>query len=184
MPEVVKPVFDRQTSAGLLSVGVFELYGSAWVKATLDGKEIMSAAGLGKLPKPQEKNGRTATHYCGRGTQNFAIFADEAQAVESALATIRAEYAATPDGLADVREGLVEDLKIARDIDREDRDAAWEREDERGAFVADRDGKIAAARNALAEFDAAHPEIKASLDPDAERAKAALLQDQINYRGE
>lgn len=179
-----KVVVDRQTTAGRLEIAVIHDCGSAWVRVNVDDKQVQSTLGIAKMQQAREINGQTATHYVGRKPQFFAVFANEAAAIEAAIEEVYAIVAATPEGLLDQRRELIRDISIARDVDGESRDRAWSREDEAGAMVVDRGGRIAAAQKALADFDAAHPEIKAQWDIAQEAKRSNTLQSQIDYRGE
>lgn len=185
MMSATPALVDRQTAAGRLVVRVVASMGQPWVQAQLDGTIISEAAGIGALPAPKQHEGRTITHYLtSRAGQSYAIYADEAALIEQEMEAWRARLAASPAGLREHRRGLLRDVTIARQWADEDRQRAWEQEDEAGAFVVDSHGMIAAAEQALAEFDQTHPEIAAQWDIADEAAREAELQNQVNYRGE
>lgn len=112
------------------------------------------------------------------------ITAEEAVALDAVYDQLYEAYRQTPAGLEEERRHLARNVGIAEDVDREERNDRWERGDETGAFALDRNGEIGKARQALADFDAAHPEVAASINVAAERRREAMLQDQVDYRGE
>lgn len=174
---------DRVASSGQrVTVAVcLDASGNAWVESALDGVRQDKVLGLGKLQSPKQHANGLITHYTGK---NIAIFADEAGRIESLQDELRAYYETTSEGLLYRRRELLRDIRIARDIDREDRDRAWEREDERGAMRQDASGNVAAAERALADFDAEHPEVLQAWDADSESRREAELDNQAAYKGE
>lgn len=173
------PAITRQTPAGLLQVAWST--DACWCVASLDGKEIMAAAGYGRLQKPVVAGGETYRHYVGgNGKPAVGLLAEEVRLLDADRDAARVAWRTTAEGLRHKRSDLLEDLAVARQLDAETRDRAWEREDEAGAMVEDKGGAVARAAKALADFDAAHPDVASPADGQA----AAEMIDQINYRGE
>ena len=77
-----------------------------------------------------------------------------------------------PMSLEEQRQSIVDRIIAAREAAHDARVAAWEREDDRGGVSRNtHDTEASDAEAELAAFDAAHPEIKASID--VERADRA-----------
>lgn len=154
--------------------------------ATLDGKGIHNSLGYGTLRTPQTIGTTTVRHYVGghHGRPAVGLTEEDVAAIDQSRDTIRAAYRQSLAGLLDQRRSLLADIRYAAEADAEDRERAWAREDERRWARQDQSGKIAAARQALADFDAAHPEVLSAWDAQAERRREAELTDQIAYPGE
>lgn len=134
-----------------------------YFKSRLDGQVLPGATTMGKT-KPFERNGTTYSHYVGK----IALTADEAATAEAGRQAIyeaeRAAFAASPAGqrqaLRDQRSALAAtlnaaaaetDATFARMHDAQDA-GAW-------AVKVENERHVTAAREALAAFDAQHPEV-------------------------
>lgn len=114
------------------------------------------------------------TRRCGM----IVLDSEQATGLQAALdaetARLRAAYAHSPEGLADQRRRLVWAIGDALDTGDVEFERRHAREDAT-AWNAKRDGENAAdrARAALADFDAAHPEIAEIAARDAEAGRQA-----------
>jgi len=150
---------QRQTSAGELIVAWDDC--GVWLRATLNGREIHAALGYGTLPSPRTINGTTIKHYVGNGATACTLYPEEIAMLDAAKVTLVAAYNITPAGLAEARSQLCREISYATDADQDRRERDWSRGEEMAWASRDTSGKVAAARRALADFDAAHPEIAA-----------------------
>lgn len=94
----------------------------------------------------------------------YTHIVDNVPLTPSEHATYQAALEADPVeqrvALAATRDQLVRELNIAIEDAQARRDAAWDRHDDTPALHVD-ETAIHAARQALADFDAAHPEVRA-----------------------
>ncbi len=125
-------IVSRETSKGLLLVSVV----NGKIVATLAGKLIGSD--FGTMPKAIVVPAGKLTHHVGV----CALFAPEAALIASALDASRKAYLATPAGRR------AEFVAALCETDAFPGSKAW--------------NKANAARNALAAFDLAHPEVLAA----------------------
>lgn len=146
------PLFTRMTGKGELAVS---LDGRRLV-ASLAGERLAIPA-LAKLPKPLSANGTTYTHCIG----SVAITAAQHDVAAAALKAAEDAYRATPEGQ---REALA--LRVNEtDTEAFPGSRAWQ---------AHKD-----ACDALAAFDASHPEIFAAIQAE----HAAEMADGFIARG-
>ena len=97
----------------------------------------------------------------------------EYQSLELAIAEIKASIVPVPLSLPSQREAHVAKLESALSESDFESTKAWEREDTNGAFA--RDARVEVARKALDDFDAAHPEIIASIRAEKAAAVARFV---------
>jgi hypothetical protein len=160
-------IISRQTSKGLIEV---DLDDTGNFRARLAGKHIsLSIAGIQPveelLSRPFSRaNGEYLqktgyTHLLG---SKVALHADEAVQLEAAA---QAAAETNPFQLRSERDRLADEIGCLAEAAHEDRVTAIERASATGVYSKpdDRADAIAAARAALAAFDAAHPEIKAEI---------------------
>jgi hypothetical protein len=138
-----------------------------------DGYDRKQAA---PTPPPADRREAFAAKGYTSVVGRVALTAEETAAVLAALEALRSpapEGPAATDPIA-ARRDLAETLAGLREEDRARRERAWEREDEAGAFRTSPKlaAQIAAAETALADFDAAHPEVLAAIDA----AEAAAVE--------
>jgi hypothetical protein len=160
-----RAIITRQGSKGqVIEIGVVIDGSAAWVYAKVDGKTDATVLGPGKLSKPQTHNGRTYTHYIG----HVGILAEELPLIEAALTQARYEAAQTPAGLRAHRETLLARIRGVLD----ETEAARERgyNEDIGNIPSYDSPKYRAAKQALVEFDFAHPEIKAGLEVERQES--------------
>lgn len=137
--------------------------------ARLDGKEMASVYGASTLKTPVSANGQTVVASVGK----IGLNAERYEIVKAMYAAVKAEHANTPEGLEATRRGLADDLNAIR----AEADYAGRGRVERAmATGVDKGGvdlsaKEQAASDALAAFDAAHPEIIEAIR--AEKSAAA-----------
>jgi len=116
------------------------------------------------------------THAIGK----VGLTSAEAATVESALSVFQAQIDAEPKVLArklrSKRDELVSSIRGWDEEAQYSSDKAWERGDEADAFVGKAvttaQQEAAAARARLAEFDVAHPEIRAVIELELNEAAA------------
>lgn len=148
-------VFSRETSKGKLNVRVQSESNGArgpWIVLFV-GSRMECVRELESLPTPITHNGRSATKHA----QKIVLFADEVAMIEAAVKQV-AESLPAPevkDAREAARRSLAESLAFAIEEDERSMARAWERADDRGGVTRDRNGLVAAARKALADFDAA-----------------------------
>lgn len=148
------------TKGQAIEIGVTVDGSAAWVYAKVDGKTDSVILGPGRLSKPQTHNGRTYTHHIG----HVGILAGELPLIEAALAEARTAAAQTPEGLREHRLTLVARISGALDQTEQERERAFDRDI--GGIPSYDSPAYRAAKRALEEFDAAHPEIKAALEQE------------------
>ena len=114
-------------------------------------------------------------------TIGIPLTSDSVERLRTALAGMTRQIAATPEAtrkrLRDDRQRLVDRIGGLMDQMRDDANKAWARGDEAGWATANKTGDqgIAQAQRDLADWDAAHPEIKAEIDRERqEQAERAL----------
>jgi hypothetical protein len=174
----VKKIVERTTGGHTVEILVYGYAGKPIVESYVDGKQDHCQGAPGPIPAGKEDVAKAKGYTSTVG--RVALTAEETEAVREALAAVAAEIeaetlAADPlTHLKSRRRALAEDLAGLREEDRHRREAAWEREDEAGAFRTSPKlaVQIAAAETALADFDAAHPEVLASI----EAAEAAAVE--------
>lgn len=110
-----------------------------------------------------------ASHPYAVGT--IALTSAEADTLRAEVAAAKSAYAESAAGLRERRASLVLDLTCAVESVRARRNRQMESEDGcTRALPTYADATITAAEQALRDFDAAHPEVKAALDAEtAER---------------
>jgi hypothetical protein len=165
MDRTERMIISRTGSKGqAIEIGTMIDGSAAWVYAKVDGKTDATVLGPGKLNKSVTANGRTYTHRIG----NVGILAEELPAIESALAQANHEAAQSPAGLREQRLTLVAKIAGALDETEAARERAYNRDI--GGIPSYDSPKYRAAKQALAEFDAAHPEIKAALERERQES--------------
>ncbi len=168
-------MIDRVTSGGKhLVVDIVEQYGQTWSRVTVDDKHLggcmVCIERNGKYPAP-------AVAALCLATGKIGLLAGEAEIIEAEQARLMAEYRTSPAGLRSQREALLRKLS-SRDEDAIARSAkAWDQEDEMGSvsIISKHETARAALVAEIDEFDAAHPEIIASLR--AEKIESANRAD-------
>lgn len=169
-PETRIVIVDRKSSQGIPLRVTAELgYAGPLLVSTVNGIEDFGGGyGTFRLSPAARAAGYVAT--VGR----VPLTAAECRAADEALAQLRATWDRSDEGLRQRREVLVNDLRARLAAERSVRGDAWLRGDERRGVEspADVEGDLAAARTALAEFDAAHPQVVEQLRAD-ERDRAA-----------
>jgi hypothetical protein len=165
MGRTERAVITRTGSKGqAVEIGVVIDGSAAWVYAKVDGKTDATVLGPGRLSKPQMHEGRIYTHHIG----HVGILADELPLIESALAEANREASQTPAGLREQRLTLVAAIAGALD----ETEAARERgyNEDIGRIPSYDSPEYRAAKQALAEFDATHPEVKAALEQERQES--------------
>lgn len=109
------------------------------------------------------------------GTHCFGPIVFDEQNAAALQAAIDSHAAQDPTviemTLREQRRLLATDVAAYADAGDNHRSRAWERGDERGGVSENEwDAKASAARQALRDFDAAHPEIIAAIDAERQRA--------------
>jgi len=148
-------------------------------RAEMPGKEVVLSSAVQLVQDRLQGTGCMA----GGGLQTIGIplTADSVAQLRQALADMATAIAATPDAthkrLLDGRQRLVDRIGGLIDQMRYDANKAWEQGDEAGWAKANKigDQAIAQARRELADWDAAHPSIKAEIERKRrEQAEQAL----------
>ena len=161
-----RTIAERTTGGHAIKVVAGLGIGGAQLVSTIDGRYDAGQYSLCyRLPDAIKAKGYASS--VGR----VALTIAETEAAKAAMAALKAEREATPEGLRSRRQYLVETLASILDGEAADRDAAWEREDEARASTTPRKVRqdVAAARQAIRDFDVAHPEVLESIRRD-ERA--------------
>ena len=148
----------------------------------IDGNYVSGPERPQALSAP--KNG--VTHFLGggfggqkqSGKPAVGLTADEAARINAALDAADRAAAETPEAglrkLMDEREGLTAAVRGLEEDEQAARERMMEDESNDGAFpFPDFEGRINAARRAVAAFDSAHPEVVACLQSErAERVRS------------
>jgi len=135
------------------------LFGPEW-HATLDGHDQGSALSPNRnIPPAARAAGIVAS--IGR----VALTKERYDALQAEVKRLAAEWAATPAGLRSQRDSLEMGVRGALEDARLAREQAFEDDCAHGLPGYDTSA-VLAARSALAEFDAAHPEIVKELKAD------------------
>ena len=157
------PVLTKTTSAGKVIVSAYEpLPGAVQFSATLNGQKLIGAGGS---VRPYTVAGKPEiTHVLTNGKTAIGLTATEAAILEQARENVAMRHAASSAGrleaLLTERRSLVAEVRGLEDEAAARKAAAFDAADERYWIArADDDTVIAAARVALATFDAAHPEV-------------------------
>ena len=152
--------------------------GAAYTITACDycGNLLVEVEVPGRL-RPTSTRGRIKDGKLHFGGGQLTLRPEDVAAVEAAIAAAREAHEATPEAQAAVlrerRANLVLAIQSARKEIEGRKAAAWARGDERRGVTDDPDwtSKLREREEALAEFDAEHPEVRAEVE--AERARRA-----------
>ena len=167
-------IVTRQTAKGMIEISLDE---TGNFQARLDGKSVsLSIAGIQTVEELLSKpyNRATGEHLQKTGYTHLlgskvAIHADEAAKLDAAA---RQEAEINPNILRSRRERLVDEINYLGDAAHEDHVASIERASATGVYrkPADNSAALEKARAALADFDAAHPEIVAAIEQERQES--------------
>jgi hypothetical protein len=160
-----RPIITRMGSKWqAIEIGITIDGSAAWVYAKVDGKTAATVLGPGRLSKPQTVDSITYTHRIG----NVGVAAEELPLIEAALTEANREAAQSPAGLREQR--LTLQAKIRGVLD--ETEAARERgyNEDIGRIPSYDSPAYRAAKQALADFDATHPEIKAAIEAEKQES--------------
>lgn len=180
---MAEAIVTRTTQDGrTLEIGVKRYIPGSWVAtATLNGTHAAMGSVLALEPKLKARL-PGITHYIP-GTAPIALRAEEAQILLAAIAAGEQADLETPEAqierLRTERRERVGDIQAAIEEQADAFEAAHTREDVLAWQIKARhEPAIAAARAALAAFDAAHPDIIAAIRAEQEeRAERFLRRD-------
>lgn len=156
------------TTGQKLAAWVTSGFGSFWWHASIDGVQVHGGT-LGPETNPPEDLKSLGVVACiGR----VCLKAEQYESVKAALAALKDEFSKTPHYLAQKRDSLSDDVAAAYSELDDLREAAFAADVGNIPTTTD---ALEKARAALAEFDAAHPEVKAEKDAAKDAAVQKML---------